>query len=368
MRALSQPRRCTRSRLRATVLAALALLGVAATLPAQQPATRRTATQRDLRCLTSNPKHCLPKPVPADEPHDAVCATCHNLWEQPTLSDAAQTCATAECHARADTLTPYHRGLRAGVLENCIGCHPAHDARIPARAKGGADCAFCHTAGGSPPAWARAAPRARQVAAEQGFRHARHRDLACTSCHATRQEHGTLTVTRREECQSCHHADAATSACTSCHTRSEVGAVTRQVTRTMNLQLGSLDHPQRTRPFAHKTHEQVRCQTCHTGNGPSLAATRANCSSCHVQHHRVDAGCTTCHQQPAPGVHTRQAHLGCAGAGCHQTMPERLAQVPRTREFCLLCHQGKTDHSPEGSCADCHKLPAPRPGGQAPRR
>jgi hypothetical protein len=34
--------------------------------------------------------------------------------------------------------------------------------------------------------------------------------------------------------------------------------------------------------------------------------------------------------------------------------------VPRTREFCLVCHQTMVAHRPGGNCAQCHALPAPR--------
>jgi hypothetical protein len=65
-----------------------------------------------------------------------------------------------------------------------------------------------------------------------------------------------------------------------------------------------------------------------------------------------------CHPAPREGVHNRNVHVGCAGSGCHSTLP--IGGVPRTRPFCLSCHQDKLNHQPRGNCADCHRLPAPR--------
>jgi hypothetical protein len=118
----------------------LVMLALATPLDAQRMSTA------DLRCLTSKQDDCLPEPMPVDEPHRAICATCHNVWTQKTHAEAAKTCAGSDCHARPDTLTPFHRGLAVQVRRNCVGCHPAHDVRIP---RGGGNCTFCHTAGGT---------------------------------------------------------------------------------------------------------------------------------------------------------------------------------------------------------------------------
>jgi hypothetical protein len=72
--------------------------------------------------------------MPEDEPHDRVCGACHNPHDQATPREAERTCASAGCHVRPDTLTPMHQGLAVGVLENCLGCHTAHDFRVRATA------------------------------------------------------------------------------------------------------------------------------------------------------------------------------------------------------------------------------------------
>ena len=55
-------------------------------------------------------------PLAANDPHDGLCGTCHNPHEQTTPRAAFESCGAAGCHARADTLTPFHRGLDDGVV------------------------------------------------------------------------------------------------------------------------------------------------------------------------------------------------------------------------------------------------------------
>ncbi len=75
----------------------------------------------------------------ASDPHKASCGWCHNPHKQEQPKDAFQSCATAQCHAAADTLTAFHRGLGAHGLDNCGACHQAHSWKVK-----GADCLACH--------------------------------------------------------------------------------------------------------------------------------------------------------------------------------------------------------------------------------
>jgi Ni/Fe-hydrogenase subunit HybB-like protein/Fe-S-cluster-containing dehydrogenase component len=338
----------------AVVLLAL-LSGTVASLNAQ---TRPRG--EDLRCLSpNNPDHCLPEPLPLDEPHDAICATCHNLATQRTFAEAAKTCTAAGCHTNVKQLTPYHRGLRPATLQNCIGCHPAHDARIRT---GGAVCSTCHAKGGtmrvadgSPPT----RDVGRPIAPNVVFRHARHETVECRSCHSSAQRHGAATVRGIQECRSCHHRDPVAVNCVSCHAASELREVSSTVKRTFEIQIGSLNRPTRTLPFEHAAHLTADCRTCHTG-GLAMAPSQVGCVGCHEQHHRPTANCTTCHERPAAGVHTRDAHLGCAGAGCHESGPAAILEAPRTRQLCLTCHTERAVNHKPGNCSDCHIMPKPR--------
>jgi Ni/Fe-hydrogenase subunit HybB-like protein/Fe-S-cluster-containing dehydrogenase component len=337
----------------AMVLLAL-LLGTALPLNAQA----RPAGE-DLRCLSPKPEHCLPEPVPVDEPHKAICATCHNLQAQPTFADAARTCTAAGCHTKVETLTPFHRGIRPATLQNCIGCHPAHDAKIR---KGGANCSTCHASGGVMPPNSVVASRrdaGRTVAPSVVFRHTRHESVECSTCHSTAQRHGATTVRRLQECRSCHHREPVAINCTSCHTTQEMRAVNSTVKRTFEMQVGSLNRPTRTLPFEHAAHLTADCRTCHV-SGLDMKPKMAACNTCHEQHHRPTANCTTCHTTPADGAHTRDVHLGCAGAGCHTGATPAIMEAPRTRQLCLACHTDRAVNHKPGNCADCHTLPKPR--------
>jgi Ni/Fe-hydrogenase subunit HybB-like protein/Fe-S-cluster-containing dehydrogenase component len=336
----------------AMVLLAL-LLGTALPLSAQN----RPAGE-DLRCMSPKPEHCLPEPMPVDEPHRAICATCHNLQTQRTFAEAAKTCTAAGCHTGVETLTPFHRGLRQGTLQNCIGCHPAHDVRIPG---GGANCSTCHQTGGIMPARELKLQRqlGRPVTVNVEFRHVRHEQLDCASCHSTAQRHGATTVRRLQECRSCHHREPVANNCVSCHTKDELRDVRSTVQRTFDMQIGSLNRPTRTLPFEHAAHLTADCRTCHTG-GLAMTPTQTGCSTCHEQHHRPTANCITCHETPKADAHTRQAHFGCAGAGCHQATPAAIVEAPRTRQLCLSCHTDRAVGHRPGNCSTCHVLPKAR--------
>jgi Ni/Fe-hydrogenase subunit HybB-like protein/Fe-S-cluster-containing dehydrogenase component len=340
----------------ATGAAVLALLLLGASQLSGQ--ARSAARNESLRCLTPlTQEHCLPEPMPIDEPHRGICATCHNLQTQPTLADAARTCAGAGCHDRAEMLTPYHRGLRPGVLQNCIGCHPAHDVRITG---GGTNCSFCHTRPGVAPKADAARPAAtRPVTMDLSFRHTTHDRLDCLSCHRSDIRHNVTDVRRLQDCRGCHHTPRAAVTCTNCHQAGELQQVRRTVRRTFNIRLGSLDRPTRMLSFEHGAHLTADCRTCHApgaANTPNLAS----CSTCHEEHHRPTANCLTCHESPAAGTHERTAHLGCGGVGCHDAAPAAIQEAPRTRLLCITCHTTQAaDHRP-GNCADCHRLPTPK--------
>ena len=316
----------------------------------------------------------------------------------PQLSPDAGDAPGSGCHAMPDTLTPYHRDLDPGVLEDCLACHEAHDFRIHG---GGQDCLSCHTdifedappqqsgavsgaqpaperepvrlasAGPLDPALARLAlaahpsPSPRPGPQQAGrrdsvaFWHSQHRDVECTACHSAQESHGALTVTSIRDCRSCHHTPPRADNCLSCHSAREVRGIEGQVRRTMSIQIGALDRPTREMPFRHAVHEELDCAECHA-SGLSLTAAELDCSSCHEQHHAPANECMACHQTPADDAHDLDVHLGCGGSGCHEAAPAVIRQVPRTRDFCMVCHQDMTDHRPGRNCADCHTLPSPR--------
>ncbi len=351
-------------------------------------------------------------PLAANDPHDGLCGTCHNPHEQTTPRAAFESCGAAGCHARADTLTPFHRGLDDGVLQNCATCHAAHEFHAE-----GSDCRSCHTDAAAPgqvttvgPSphrtsgtsgvdaavgvgpvsvgsastdttgalpqrwrWQHATSGRRMLhalvslllpqraAAQQSasvFDHGQHTAVECRVCHSVDNTHGQVTVTRATDCQSCHHTGTVAQPCTRCHTTRDMPAGTFDVRRPFQPTVGRAEN--RTFRFDHAQHTEVACASCHR-EGLALSAARVNCSACHREHHEPSNNCLACHAVPASGVHTRTAHLTCAGSGCHSPAPVQASQ--RTRQLCLSCHQDMTDHQPGRVCVDCHALPAPRASG-----
>ncbi len=343
----------------ATCAALAATVGAGGPLLAtpQQADTLRVG---DRRCLSRRPQDCLDEPVPADEPHGAICATCHNLWDQSVPANVTRSCTDVGCHSDVSAVSPFHQTIHPDALTDCLHCHKAHEFRVP---ESGAECAACHKGGGSLVDWASATPT-HGLSAPTEFRHSDHDAVACSQCHGIGEQHGTLEVTSLEDCRSCHHSAPLANDCTQCHETESLAGVPLTVTRSLDIRIGSLDRPLRVLTFDHSDHLDIPCADCHTRGTDLRAAAGADCSSCHAQHHRPESDCSQCHQPPAPGAHTLEAHMGCSGAGCHVSPPEGIRTAPRTRALCLACHTTLADHMPDQVCADCHLLPpTDRPGG-----
>ena len=355
-------------------------------------------------------------PIPAEDPHAGMCASCHNPHAQAESSEAFGACT--DCHTQVDTLTAFHRGLDAGVLESCSRCHQAHTFHAE-----GQNCLACHTdpaqrgpatppphpqttPASAAPRTSMALPRPHSSAAEPRatgtpqlidtdgaraqatrlahlvatlvmpakahaqqapsggrlqFDHARHTRVECTECHSTTNTHGRVTTTTVRDCRSCHHTGTVARPCARCHDAAAVTTQRYDVRRAYQPTVGTAEN--RTLPFDHRPHAQEDCATCHR-TGLELSAARIACSGCHEDHHSdADTNCLACHETPAATAHTATAHLTCAGSGCHSAAPVRAAQ--RTRNLCLSCHQDLTDHQPGRRCVDCHALPAARQASAA---
>lgn len=346
----------------ATLLVAGVLMaftaGWASANPTPTPALAASASDTvavgDRRCLTRRAEDCLPEPVPLDEPHNALCATCHNLWERGPAKETARSCSDAECHDNPQELSDFHGTVHAEALENCMGCHDPHDARIPG---GGQDCVQCHEAGGQRVEWA-GGDHLHVLSGDLPFRHGTHPDVSCTQCHQTGQGHGTVTVSAVDDCRSCHHdAPEPGGGCQGCHGPTEMAGRILMVPRQLDIHVGTLDFPTRELPFDHGLHMDMECLQCHVQGPDPLPPADGDCSSCHAEHHTPESNCYACHLPTKEGAHTVQTHMGCTGAGCHTAVPEGVARVPRTRPMCLACHTELVEHEVEKNCVDCHRLP-----------
>ena len=200
-------------------------------------------------------------------------------------------------------------------------------------------------------------PRGIQSAQVQDtvFRHLDHQRVDCLSCHTVDPVHGAVRVRTLSDCRSCHHQAPLANDCARCHTQADVPTATFALPRALELAVGRA--PERPLPFNHSDHPGVACASCHT-EGLALSAAQVDCASCHQEHHAPEARCATCHL-PALETppHPLEVHVGCAGAGCHSDLP--FEGVPRTRNFCVACHQQMEAHRPTGPCTNCHLLPRP---------
>jgi len=321
-----------------------------------------TVQAGDRRCLTRRPEDCLADPVPADEPHGAVCGVCHDLWADRPLVQTARSCSGGECHADPENLTPFHRTVDPKTLSQCTECHRPHDFRVRDR---GERCGTCHEGGGLVASWA-TPPPALELAPGLTFDHDDHPGVGCAACHGAGAAHTTLKLRTIEDCRSCHHTPPESDDCTSCHVVDEVRDITAEVSRSLDIHVGSLDGPRRTLVFDHAKHWGTECSVCHTGGHDMSTTGGADCSGCHLDHHDPTADCSACHEPPADGAHTRDAHLGCGGAGCHDPLPAGIRGAPRTRQLCLACHRDMSQHEPGRICVDCHILPPPYEQAAAP--
>jgi len=341
---------------------------------------------------------------PAKDPHRGTCGDCHNPHIQKMPAEAAQTCASARCHAdwRSD---PFHVGKNhVAVATNCTLCHEPHHAKVDA-----SDCAGCHAAvkqrragkGLNPPlpfdttaALRRVSgvlspwpplrhaerrnggedreprkgkgdglffddpppgdpPRGGSVAVADTFPHERHRKLACITCHTSASQRSRLTFQPPRGCQICHHQAPQTANCVACHRPTELAAPD-----SVTVQVAVADRPARDHParFEHAKHGSVKCVACHTTSVTLTPDQKtAACAACHDDHHAAGRSCVACHNGGGPEFRPAHAppvdaHVGCDA--CHS--PAIVARLVPNRALCLSCHPAQRDHYADRECTPCH--------------
>lgn len=335
----------------------------------------------------------------ARDPHGGQCGMCHNPHTQARPTEVLKSCTTAGCHDGWRDI-PFHTGpVHRRASQQCATCHEPHAARVDA-----SDCEGCHAdvarriprlrglpqgfdttralrriswrhedTRAPPPllekhAAARAAkpfepgavrpapPRARTLrAAADTFEHARHRALACITCHAVRGA-ARLTFEPPRGCQICHHEGPSQSRCAACHANAELARPHAEV---VTVTVRDRAPRQRAVTFRHDTHQGLACTTCHS-TPVTLAppdSVRA-CASCHDDHHDDGGSCAACHADPATSVaHAppAEAHAGCDA--CHEAAT--VARLVPDRALCLTCHAAQREHVAGRDCATCHFLEDP---------
>lgn len=325
---------------------------------------------------------------PARDPHRQTCGMCHNPHEQTRPADALKSCASAGCHADWRD-EPFHTGKpHARVAQQCTLCHAPHGAKVDA-----SECAGCHAAvksktgarvnppqafdttralrrisrfdaiepegkgkGDANPPRAAPIPISQRPAPADSFPHDRHKDLACLTCHVTRQPNASLTFVAPRGCQICHHQAAATSDCAQCHSTAELGATHVE---TVAVAVGTRPARPRAVAFAHSAHADLKCTACHeTAVTLEPAAPVKSCTACHEDHHSARRDCAACHA----GTELRAAHSDSANAhvacdACHRQAT--VARLVPDRGLCLTCHATQRNHYAARECTTCHFLASP---------
>jgi len=111
----------------------------AAAPDAVQPGSVESALLPDREeCFSCHAMRSLVR-MPEPDPHQGVCSSCHNPHEQTTPEEAVETCTDSGCHTQAADLSPMHKDMQPGVLEDCTYCHKAHDFKVD-----GGRCMDCH--------------------------------------------------------------------------------------------------------------------------------------------------------------------------------------------------------------------------------
>lgn len=181
------------------------------------------------------------------------------------------------------------------------------------------------------------------------FPHARHKALACLTCHTVQGGGRGLVFEAPRGCDLCHHQDAfggriVASECRACHTeflKTPAAHPEGEIVR---------------RQFDHAQHESTNCATCHVGASLRPSKEQVTCTACHADHHTAARDCASCHRsEDLAGSHERATHRGCDE--CHEAAT--VASLVPDRGFCLTCHEPQANHEVAKECTTCHFLATP---------
>jgi len=181
--------------------------------------------------------------------------------------------------------------------------------------------------------------------------HSLHRNVPCSACHNSTRRHGEVMVRGPNDCRACHHNGTQRQNCAQCHNLATMRPLPLRP-RTFHLTANNAAVTMAIR-FTHTPHASLACTQCH-GAAPMRAPDQTNCGSCHALHHGPDATCSSCHSgEDLIGKHTRSSHTTCATAACHGAA---AADLPTSREACLVCHTAQQTHQSGRLCTTCHPV------------
>ena len=250
------------------------------------------------------------------------------------------TVGCARCHNPAK---PAAQRFRAVAFDRCLACHQDRHAGAFV-ARGGGDCAACHTVGGFSPTLFGVTEHATTAFALEG----RHQAVACAQCHAGPRPRLAWKVPGPKTCATCHAnphgeqfaAEMAKGGCASCHSPD-------------GWSRPKIDHS--TWPLV-GVHATTACERCHVVSDAERRAGRG------AAYRGVPRACDACHED----VHAGQFRL---------TAPKRTCEAchdPTTFKVKAFDHAGQARWPLEGAhaplaCVRCHPREALRNGVEAAR-
>lgn len=275
----------------------------------------------------------------------------HNLHDRDVVVSGGESLPCSRCHAM-------NRGALAGKPGHaaCFGaCHGAAPRRGERPGDRLAICTACHAEAALAPG-----PRAFGVhyppyTLERNFAisfgHARHREVACTQCHAAQRG------APHARCAGCHDGGAgrgpAMTACVGCHTPATGTPLPPSIRRAEVHVGGAFSHAR----HAARGGDGARCASCHrtvldTDDSALPAPGAQTCATarCHdgARAFAITAACTRCHLDPGvPGFKVERPSARYSHAG-HTTVT-----LP-----CATCHpltrSGEVTVAGHAPCATCH--------------
>ena len=347
------------------------------------------------------------------DPHDARCGDCHNPHDQTTAVGAVKSCQSAGCHASADTLTAFHRGLGSHALDDCVACHVAHSWKVEST-----DCLSCHrtifedrppkrallrrtSAAGGPGPTRRAAGHASSTsghAPSAALSHAGASAAGEAVAHAPPPPHGPRAAAPvlpvpawRGGAAGAPHAaqdgrrrpggpsavDAQDDDPRATPVAAGAGTLPWRAMAPWRATGWSDEPPAATArqrpaprrrpaapaasspaPFRHSRHRKLACETCHrtvTRHGELTVRDAASCQGCHHAGDARAGTCTTCHLANELATPIERP-VAIRVSGRPDTVTRRLAfeHARHAKEACATCHAADLGGTVVKVCTSCH--------------
>lgn len=333
------------------------------------------------------------------DPHKAKCGICHNAHKQTKAEGAIKSCATAQCHANADTLTVFHRGLGDHSIDDCTQCHKSHTWKVK-----GKECLSCHStifedrparrgllrkvanpgvpnrgSDASAVARRRGGPSPEDDLPRDGWSDATGAASGDAAGDASGETWNSAT-------------DGADEPFVALRVMGNRQAMVQQVPPiSQGAQVPQGQGAATDSTFPHSRHKALPCSTCHDtqkGHATLTVRDKAACQGCHHAKEKADQ-CTKCHEarelspvRPARvtihvsvrkidstrtlgfehGRHQKQACATCHAEGVTKTLVKECSSCHRdhhnVERNCIACHPSPRvahERVTHDGCARCHK-------------